>query len=225
MSLNIHTFVLGMFQENCYLLVDDATKQAVIIDPGQDPDEVIDAIEGLDVVGIWITHAHLDHIAGLGEVKEAAPNAKVLIHEVEKDWLTDPALNGSARYPEYIDPIDGPGADALIQHGDTLTIGEHKLEVRFAPGHSPGHVVFVGDGFVLAGDTLFNNGIGRTDLPGGDMPQLIKSIREQLYTLPEDTVVYSGHGPTTTIGHERKTNWAVNDQSDLLSGGSNVQWT
>lgn len=225
MSLNIHTFVLGMFQENCYLVVDDATKQAVIIDPGQDPDEVIEAIEGLDVVGIWITHAHLDHIAGLREVKEAAPNAKVLIHEVEKDWLTDPALNGSERYPEYIDPIDGPGADALIAHGDTLTIGEHKLEVRFAPGHSPGHVVFVGDGFVLAGDTLFNNGIGRTDLPGGDMPQLIKSIREQLYTLPEDTVVYSGHGPTTTIGRERKSNWAVNDQSDLLSGGSNVQWT
>ncbi|ARU63986.1 metal-binding protein [Tumebacillus avium] len=223
--MNIHTFVLGMFQENCYLVVDDATKQAVIIDPGQDPDEVIEAIEGLDVVGIWITHAHLDHIAGLGEVKAAAPNAKVLIHEVEQDWLTDPALNGSERYPEYIDPIDGPGADGLIAHGDLLAIGEHKLEVRFAPGHSPGHVVFVGDGFVLAGDTLFNNGIGRTDLPGGDMPQLIQSIREQLYTLPEDTVVYSGHGPTTTIGRERKSNWAVNDQSDLLSGGSNVQWT
>ncbi|ASS77172.1 metal-binding protein [Tumebacillus algifaecis] len=223
--MKIHTFVLGMFQENCYLLVDEATNQAVIVDPGQDPDEVIAAIKGLDVVGIWITHAHLDHIAGLREVKAAAPNAKVMIHEVEKDWLTDPLLNGSARYPDYIDPIDGPGADVLLKHGDSVTLGEHKMEVRFAPGHSPGHVVFVGDGFVLAGDTLFNNGIGRTDLPGGDTAQLIQSIREQLYTLPEDTTVYSGHGPTTTIGRERQSNWAVNDKSDLLSGGPNVQWT
>ncbi len=225
MSIKIQLHALGIFQENCYVLVDEATNQAVIVDPGQDPDEVIEAIQGLDVVSIIITHAHLDHIAGLREVKQAAPQAKVMIHEVEKDWLVDPELNGSARYPEYIDPIDGPGADVILQHGDQIALGEHRLEVRFTPGHSPGHVVFVGAGFVIAGDTLFNNGIGRTDLPGGDTALLIKSIREQLYTLPEETIVYPGHGPSTTIGRERKSNWAVNDQGDLLSGGSNVQWT
>jgi hydroxyacylglutathione hydrolase len=226
LSIKIHTFVLGLFQENCYLLVDEATNQAVVVDPGQDPDEVIEAIQGLDVVGIWITHAHLDHIAGLKEVKEAAgEKAKIMIHEAEKDWLTDPMLNGSARYPEYFDPITGPGADVLLKHGDVVRLGGHKLEVRYAPGHSPGHVVFVGDGFVLAGDTLFKGGIGRTDLPGGDTAQLIRSIREQLYTLPEETIVYSGHGLTTTIGRERKSNWAVNDHGDLLSDGPNVRWT
>lgn len=213
--MNVHTIPLGMFQTNCYLLVDEATKQAVIIDPGQDPDALLRAIEGLNVIGIWITHAHLDHIAGLAEVK-AATGAEILIHEIEKDWLTDPDLNGSSRYPEYIDPVTGPAADRTLQAGDILHLGDTRFEVRFLPGHSPGHVVFVTDGMVFAGDTLFNNSIGRTDLPGGDTALLIQGIREQLYTLPPDTIVYPGHGPETTIHHERQHNWAVNDTTDLL---------
>jgi hydroxyacylglutathione hydrolase len=215
--MKVHTFPLGVFQTNCYLLVDEETEQAAIIDPGQDPDPLLAAIEGLNVVGIWLTHAHLDHIAGLAEVK-AATGAEVLIHENEKDWLTDPMLNGSGRYPEYIEPITGPSADRLLKAGDVLMLGNTKFEVRFAPGHTPGHVVFVTDGMVFAGDTLFYGSIGRTDLPGGNTAQLVKSIREQLYTLPEDTVVYPGHGPETTIGRERKENWAVNDKTDLLQG-------
>ncbi|MGZ4133970.1 MAG: MBL fold metallo-hydrolase [Tumebacillaceae bacterium] len=222
--MKIHMIPLGMFQTNCYLLVDEATKQAVVIDPGQDPDPLLREIEGLNVVGIWLTHAHLDHIAGVQEVKEAT-GAPVLIHELEADWLTDPMKNGSGRYPEYFEPITGPAADRLLKEGDTLQLGETTFEVRFVPGHTPGHVVFVTDGVAFAGDTLFYDGIGRTDLYGGNTEQLVQSIRSQLYTLPEETVVYPGHGQETTIGRERKHNWAVNDRSDLLSGGSNVSWT
>ena len=222
--MDVHIFSLGLFQTNCYLIVDPATKDAVIVDAGQDPDELLEAAKGLNVKEIWLTHAHLDHIAGLEQIK-AATGAKVLIHEIEKDWLTDPNLNGSARYAGHMDPITGPGADGHFAHGDTLTVGSYQFEVRFTPGHTPGHVVFVTDGMVFAGDTLFQNGIGRTDLYGGDAPALIKSIREQLYTLPVDTVVYPGHGPETTVGYERQNNWAVNDKGDILSDGPNVRWT
>lgn len=222
--MQIHTLPLGMFQTNCYLLVDEATKQAVVIDPGQDPDALLEALKGLHLVGIWLTHGHLDHIAGVQEVKDAT-GAPVFIHEIEKDWLTDPRLNGSGNYPEYFEPITGPAPDHLLKAGDTLMLGDTKFEVRFAPGHTPGHLVFVTDGVVFAGDTLFYDGIGRTDLYGGDTAQLINSIRTQLYTLPEETMVYPGHGPETTIGRERKSNWAVNDRGDLLDGsGPNVQW-
>jgi hydroxyacylglutathione hydrolase len=222
--MKIHTFALGMFQTNCYLLVDEETQEAVVIDPGQDPDALLAALEGLNVVGIWLTHAHLDHIAGLAEVK-AATGAPILIHELEKDWLTDPLLNGSGRYPGYFDPITGPAADRLLQAGDVLTFGKQKFEVRFTPGHTPGHVSFVTEGMVFAGDTLFYDGIGRTDLPGGDAKALIQSIRQQLYTLPKETVVYPGHGPSTTIGRERESNWAVNDRTDILQGGFGVSWS
>jgi glyoxylase-like metal-dependent hydrolase (beta-lactamase superfamily II) len=221
--MKIHTFVLGMFQTNSLLLVDEATKQAVVIDPGQDPDALLAAIEGLDVIGIWLTHGHLDHIAGVEEVK-AATGAPIMIHELEKDWLTDPMLNGSGRYPDHFDPIIAPPADRLLKEGDVLTLGEQRFEVRFTPGHTPGHVVFVTDGVVIAGDTLFYDGIGRTDMPGGSTEDLIKSIREQLYTLPEDTVVYPGHGPATTIKREREHNWAVNDRTDILQGRGR-SWT
>jgi glyoxylase-like metal-dependent hydrolase (beta-lactamase superfamily II) len=206
-----------MFQTNCYLLVDEGSKEAVVIDPGQDPDALLSAIaeQGLKVTGIWLTHAHLDHIAGVGEVK-AATGAPILVHEIEKEWLTNPMLNGSGRYPEYFEPITGPAADGFVAAGDVLKLGAQSFEVRFTPGHTPGHVVFVTEGMVFAGDTLFNNGIGRTDMPGGNTAQLVKSIREQLYTLPHDTVVFCGHGPETTIVHERQHNWAVNDQTDLL---------
>ncbi|MBL0387655.1 MBL fold metallo-hydrolase [Tumebacillus sp. ITR2] len=221
--MQVQIFALGMFQTNGYLLVDEGSKQAVVIDPGQDPDALLSAIEeqGLKVIGIWLTHAHLDHIAGVGELKEAT-GAPVLVHEIEKDWMTDPMLNGSGRYTEYFEPITGPAADRFVAAGDLLKLGDTEFEVRFTPGHTPGHVVYVTEGMVFAGDTLFNNGIGRTDMPGGDTAQLVKSIREQLYTLPEETVVFCGHGPETTIGHERKNNWAVNDQTDLLQGGGGM---
>lgn len=222
--MQVQIFALGMFQTNCYLLVDEASKEAVVIDPGQDPDALLSAIEeqGLKVVGIWLTHAHLDHIAGLGELKELT-GAPIYIHELETGWLTDPMLNGSGRHPGYFELITGPAADRFLAHGDTLHLGAQEFDVRFAPGHTPGHVVFVTEGMVFAGDTLFNNGIGRTDLFGGNTADLIKSIREQLYTLPNDTVVFSGHGPETTIGHERVHNWAVNDRTDLLQGGGGVR--
>jgi hydroxyacylglutathione hydrolase len=222
--MNVHIFTLGMFQTNCYLLVDETTNDAVVIDVGQDPGELLEAVDGLNLKEIWLTHCHSDHIAGVQALKDKT-GAKVLVHEIEKDWLTDPSLNRSNLYSQYFDPITGPAPDRLLQTGDILTLGEQKFEVRFLPGHTPGHVVFVTEGMVFAGDTLFQNGIGRTDLPGGDTAQLIQGIREQLYTLPEETAVFPGHGPETEIGFERKNNWAVNDRGDLLNGGAGVSWT
>ena len=146
--MKIQTFVLGMFQTNCYLLIDEATKQAAVIDPGQDPDELLEALEGLELVGIWLTHGHLDHIAGVEEVKQAT-GAPILIHELEKDLLTDPLLNGSGRYPDHFDPIITSPADRLLKAGDVLTLGEHKIEApenrRQAP-ECPNEPKLTGDG-------------------------------------------------------------------------------
>lgn len=203
--MRIQCFALGAFQTNCYVLTDEDSGTAVVIDPGYHPDLVLDAIDGYRVTHILLTHAHLDHIGGLGQLKEST-GAPICIHENEKDWLTDPMLNGSGRWPQLGDPITGPAADRFVAEGDKIPFAGRELAVVFVPGHSPGSVAYVLEDQVFAGDALFYGSIGRTDLPGGDYDTLIDSIKTKLYTLPPDTVVYPGHGPETTIGRERKNN-------------------
>lgn len=208
--IQIQGFSLGAFQTNCYVLTDDETKTAIVIDPGYDPEIVLDAIDGFKVTHLLLTHAHLDHIGGLAQLK-AATGAPVYIHQNEKNWLTDPMLNGSGRWPQLGKPITGPAADEFIAEGDTIPFAGKDISVLFVPGHSPGSVAYILDGQVFAGDTLFYGSIGRTDLHGGDFATLANSIQTKLYTLPEETVVYPGHGTETTVERERRLNPFVRD--------------
>ncbi|CAM3467522.1 MBL fold metallo-hydrolase [Hydrogenibacillus schlegelii] len=205
MNLRIERFVLGAIQENAYALFDDAHKEAVVIDPGADPEPLIEAVRGYRVAYLLLTHAHFDHIAGLEALKKAT-GAPILIHPQEAGWLRDPELNGSAFFPDLTARVVAPNADRPVEDGDVFPFARRTLKVLHVPGHSPGSVAYLIDEVVFTGDALFAGGIGRTDLPGGDHAALLRSVREKLYPLPPETRVYPGHGPETTIGRERTSN-------------------
>ncbi len=194
----------GMFQENCYIIADPETLDAVIVDPGEEEDLFLNRIdyEKLTLHAIWLTHAHLDHVLGVKRIA-AETGVPIYLHPDDRP-LYDRAQQQGAKYGIQLEAPPPP--DRELTHGDELSVGRCGFAVRHVPGHSPGGVAFVGHGVVICGDALFAGSIGRTDLPGGDYTTLLTSIREQLLTLPDETVVYSGHGPTTTIGTERKMN-------------------
>ncbi|MGE0555993.1 MAG: MBL fold metallo-hydrolase [Gemmatimonadales bacterium] len=194
----------GGFAQNCYLLVAADGRRAAIVDPGEESDTFLARIESekLEIEAIWLTHAHIDHVLGVGAIKEAT-GAPIYLHPADR-VLYDAMPSQARAFGFQVDPLPPP--DHELAHGDRLSLGAERFEVRLAPGHSPGSVCLVADGYVLAGDVLFQGSIGRTDLPGGDFATLITSIREQLLTLPDETRVLSGHGPPTTIGQERRTN-------------------
>ncbi|NHZ72171.1 MAG: MBL fold metallo-hydrolase [Aquificales bacterium] len=197
---------LGPLQTNCYLLGCDETMEAAIIDPswnGRSLSATADD-QNFTITHILLTHSHFDHVGGLAELKEET-NAPIYIHPEAIDMLSDAFLHAAAWQVRIPPP---PPADVMLTPGEPITIGKLKLEVLFTPGHAPGHVSFYlrEQGVVFDGDVLFNQSIGRTDLPGGDMPLLMKSIREELLVLPDETQVLSGHGPATTIGQEKTSN-------------------
>jgi glyoxylase-like metal-dependent hydrolase (beta-lactamase superfamily II) len=194
----------GQYQENAYLVADPASGGAVLIDPGEEADRFLREIDerGWRLEAIWLTHAHVDHVMGVGAVK-AATGVPVLLHPADRP-LYDHAAEQAQWLGLKVDPLPVPDQD--LAAGDTLTVGRFRFDVRHTPGHSPGHVCLIGDGIVFGGDVLFQGSVGRVDLPGGDAGALLASIREHLMTLPDDTVVYSGHGPPTTIGDERLHN-------------------
>ena len=194
----------GAFQENCYLLADRGVGDAVIIDPGEEADLFLRRLEteGLTPRAVWLTHAHLDHILGLSDVVERT-GVPVHLHPADRplyDGVEDQGAWLGVRAPQPSPP------EHELAHGDLLTVGGLSFEVRHVPGHSPGSVAFVGHGVAIVGDAVFAGSVGRVDLPGGDGATLLRSIREQLMTLPDETVVYAGHGPETTIGAERRMN-------------------
>ena len=195
----------GVFAENCYLVIDEQTRQCVIVDPGQEEGLILHKIEqaGAQPVAIWLTHAHVDHVLGVAEVARKT-GAIVWLHPADRQ-LYD-AVPEQATWFGLAPPEEQPAPDRDLVAGQQLQVGGLSFEVRHAPGHSPGSVCFVGHGAVFSGDVLFAGSIGRTDLPGGDFETLIASIERELLSLPDDTIVYSGHGPETTIGRERRTN-------------------
>jgi len=198
--LNLHTFQLTSFATNCYVVEDEG--EALVIDPGEAADTLLATIEYLTVRAIVNTHCHCDHCGGNAALKTRT-GAPLLCHEKELPLLRAIEQQGmmfGVSFPASPDP------DGYLQEGDTVSVGGVGLSVREAPGHSPGHIILVGDGLVFAGDVLFAGSIGRTDLPGANQDQLIASIREQVLCLPDATRVYSGHGPSTTIGEERRHN-------------------
>lgn len=194
----------GQFVENCYLVIDESRKACAVIDPGEQSGLVLHALgaSGALPAGIWITHAHVDHVLGVPALA-AATGAPVYLHPADRS-LYDAVPDQASWFGLTADPPAPP--DRALNAGDRLAVGSLAFEVRHAPGHSPGHVVFVGEGAAFVGDVLFQGSIGRTDLPGGDYDTLMESIARELLALPDSTIVYAGHGPPTTIGAERRTN-------------------
>lgn len=194
----------GAFAQNGYLVGDAERRTAVVVDPGEDADLFLRRLrtEGWTLTAVWLTHAHVDHVAGVARVKSET-GVPVFLHPEDRP-LYDGAAEQGRSLGYRIEPPPPPEDD--LADGQRLAVGDVQFEVRHIPGHSPGSVAFVSYGVALVGDALFAGSIGRTDLPGGDMTTLLTSIRTRLFTLPGETLVYPGHGPETTIERERTTN-------------------
>jgi glyoxylase-like metal-dependent hydrolase (beta-lactamase superfamily II) len=194
----------GQLSQNCYLVADRRTREAVIIDPGEEPAMFLAELDtrAWALRAIWLTHAHVDHIIGVGAVKRAT-GVPIHLHPLDRR-IYDALPQFGAWLGMELEPPPPP--DVALEAGARLGVGGLEFEVRFTPGHSPGSVSFVGQGMVFGGDVLFNGSVGRTDLPGGDFATLMSTINSQFLSLPDSTVVHSGHGPDTTIGIERLTN-------------------
>jgi len=206
--MKIDCLILGAYQTNCYILREnEAAKDCLIVDAGLEADEMIDVLRAhkLNPVAVVLTHGHADHITGLAALRENFPGIKVYIHKLDAQMLTGAEGNLSELAGELFstDP-----ADFLIEEGDVIKQAGIRLEVLHTPGHTPGGVSLYSkdERIVFSGDALFAESVGRTDFPGGSMTQLIKSIKEKLFTLPDETIVYPGHGPVTTIAEEKAHN-------------------
>ncbi len=197
---------LGPLETNCYILACEKTMQAAVIDPAWHGRSIAATADekGYHITHILLTHAHFDHVGGLAEIKEET-NAPIYVHPDALQMLSQATM--SAAFFGLTIPSP-PAPDHLLAAGDTIQIGEQTLEVLYTPGHAPGHVCFYlkSHHVLFDGDVLFQQSIGRTDLPGGDYAMLMQSIREKLLPLPDETHVLSGHGPATTIGQEKGWN-------------------
>lgn len=209
----VRAFAVGAFQENAYLLVDEEAARAVLVDPGDEAERLLRAVAdtGAELEAIWVTHAHLDHVGGIAAVK-ARTGAPVYLHPLDRP-LYDNAVQQGLHYGLRIDPPPPP--DRELAEGDTLACGALRFEVMHVPGHAPGHVVIHGNGIAFVGDCLFAGSVGRTDLPLADGAQLVRSLA-RLVKLPDETVVYPGHGPATTIGEEKVTNPFLNGSIRIM---------
>ena len=205
--LEVVSLTLGPAMTNAYLVADPSTGEAVSIDPAWDGHLLLGEAQKRDwrITNIWLTHAHFDHLGGAGAVADGSnPPPPVALHP--DDYTLWRAQGGAPFFGLEIDP--GPEPTVDLAHGQELFLGEHRFEVRHAPGHTPGHVMFYceAEGVCFCGDVIFQFGIGRTDLPGGDYQTLLNSIRTQVLTLPDETRLLSGHGPETRVDIERETN-------------------
>ena len=208
MSLNMKVVVVGALGVNCYILHEEGHDEAVVIDPGGSEEAVWMHIsaEGLTLKAILNTHAHADHIGAVDFLREKT-GAKFYLHEADAPMLLDARKNLSAFMGM---PIVTKPADVLLKGGEVLDICHMKFTVLHTPGHSPGGVCYLMEDRVFSGDTLFAESVGRTDFPGSSAKDLMTSVREKLLVLPDEIKVYCGHGPETTIGHERKYNPYIN---------------
>jgi glyoxylase-like metal-dependent hydrolase (beta-lactamase superfamily II) len=205
-ALIVERLVVGPLQTNCYIVGDAGSGEAMVIDPGGDAGVVLQALQRLKLTAKLVvnTHGHFDHIMANRELMEAT-GAPLAIHSADSAMLSNP-LRSFAFLAGRMRP--SPPATVFLDEDSTLTVGPYEFQVLHTPGHSAGSISLwcAAEKAVFCGDVLFNMGIGRTDFPGGSQATLLRSIRDKLFTLPDDTVVYSGHGPETTIGYERMHN-------------------
>ena len=204
--MDVRTFTVGPVQENCHIARRDGAREAIVVDPGDEPERLLGAIATLelDVAAILLTHTHFDHVGAVAPVAEAT-GAEVWCPEIEAPVLAD-----IMRYVPWdgFGPFESYEAEHLLRGGERLHLAGLEIDVLFTPGHSPGHVTYAvgSEQAVFSGDVLFAGSIGRTDLPGGDHATLMRTLATLAETLPDETVVYPGHMQTTTIGHERRSN-------------------
>ena len=199
-------FTVGPVQENCYLTRPDGSDRALIVDPGDEADKLLAAIDalGVSLEGILLTHTHFDHVGAVAPVA-AATGAEVWVPKLEKRVLAD--IMSYVPWPGF-GPYESWEAEHTVSGGERLELAGFEIDVIFTPGHSPGHVTYsiADERGIFSGDVLFQGSVGRTDLPGGDWPTLLESIRSLVDTLPEDTTVHPGHMGLTTLGAERASN-------------------
>ncbi|MEE9252674.1 MAG: MBL fold metallo-hydrolase [Thermodesulfobacteriota bacterium] len=202
----IETVIGGSFFTNCYIVADEESREGILIDPGAQVAEVLELIERLDlkVERIINTHCHIDHLCGVQEAKDAL-GAEFYLHELELPVLQD-IPNAAGRFPEF-EGTEVPEVEHFLAEGDEVKVGPYTARVVHTPGHTWGHICLIFDGHVFDGDTMFAGSVGRVDLTGGSsMEELVRSIKTKLLTLPDSWRVYSGHGPVTTIGVEKRSN-------------------
>ncbi len=202
--MKLHKLILGELQTNCYILADEESKKAILVDAPASADLILDLLEenGYTLQDILLTHAHFDHILALAEVKQRT-GAPISVHAEDAPFLEDTVLN----LAHYINHVWEPVAyDKLLQDGDVIRLGGEQIKVLHTPGHTTGCICLLAGNILLSGDTLFHRSVGRVDHPSGDLKQEIQSIREKLLPLPDEIIVYPGHGPATTIGEERREN-------------------
>ncbi|MEJ5172757.1 MAG: MBL fold metallo-hydrolase [Hydrogenothermaceae bacterium] len=212
--MKVKKITVGFIQENCYIVFDEKTKDAVVIDPGADGEDIVEELEGLNLKAILATHGHIDHVGQVGYLKDLF-NVPFYMNFKDR-FLTNEEL-----FPSFAKTLNAyrcPDPDFDLGSIDRLEIGDLKFDVIKTPGHTPGGVSFYSkeNNFILVGDTLFAGSVGRIDLPGGDSKMLEKSLN-RLMELPEETIVYSGHGVNTTIGKEKKTN-------PFITGRFKLKW-
>ncbi len=204
----LRRLVVGPLEENCYIVADEKTKDALVIDPGDESERIVEAIKenDLKVVAVVLTHAHFDHLGAVGDIKRET-GAKVLIHADDLEIFRT-AKEQAILWGFEIDDIPEP--DGLLKDGDVIRAGGIEFKVIHTPGHSPGGISLYGKGIVFTGDTIFRGSVGRTDLPGGDIRKLKNSFR-RLLELPEETRMLSGHGPETTVRREKEENFFIHE--------------
>jgi glyoxylase-like metal-dependent hydrolase (beta-lactamase superfamily II) len=218
----IEPVVSQPFGQNSYVAWLRGRDDALVVDPGFEPNLIADVLEREKkrVAVVLLTHGHADHIAGNRAMREYAPEAPILIGRNEAALLTDPKLNLSATYGL---PLTSPPADRLLDDGERVELAGIAFVAREVPGHSPGSIVLIADEFdppfAFVGDVLFAGSVGRTDFPGGSSDQLLRGIRAHLFTLPDSTLVLPGHGPATTIGAEKRSNPFVGEAAGRFGAG------